>query len=77
MTPEDLIAAHIEVVKREKIELMRQHIRVTDQGQVPETVFELARMFRAGRATAKLEVMFNQGGCKAIVTEQVTAKEID
>lgn len=77
MTPEDLIAAHIEVVKRESITLMRQHIRVKDQETVAETIGDLARMFRSGRATAKLEVMFNQGGCKAIVTEQVTAKEVE
>lgn len=77
MTPEDLIAAHIEVVKREKIELIRQHIRVIQQETVAETLSDLAKMFRTGRATAKLEVMFNQGGCKAIVTEQVTSKEIE
>jgi hypothetical protein len=76
MTPEDLVSEHIDVIKQEEITLLRQHIHVSDQESVPEILGVMARMLRGGRATASIEVKFNQGGCKTILTEQVTSREL-
>jgi hypothetical protein len=70
--PKNLIADHIEVDKKEEITIFRQHIHVTDQDAVPDVVGDLSRYLRRGKATGEFTVRFNQGGCRAIVTEQVT-----
>ena len=73
--PTDLIASHIEVNKTEEVTIYRQHIHVTDQDSVQDVVSELSRYLHDGKATGEFTVRFNQGGCRAIVTEQVT-KEV-
>jgi hypothetical protein len=74
--PNDLIADNIEVDKTEEITLYRQHIHVTDQDAVPEVVGDLSRLLRNGKATGEFTVRFNQGGCRFIVTEQVTREVV-
>lgn len=76
MTPKDFVAEHIEVEKTEEISTLRQHIRVTNQDAVPEIVGDISRYLREGKATGEFTVKFNQGGCRAIVTEQVTREVV-
>lgn len=76
MTPDKtFVLENIEVDKTEEVTIRRHHIHVTDQNCVPEVVSNLSRMLRDGKETGEFTVRFNQGGCRAIVTEQVT-KEI-
>lgn len=72
MKPKDLMAENIEVEKSEEVTTFRQHIRVTSQDAVPEIIGDISRYLREGKATGEFTVKFNQGGCRAIVTEQVT-----
>jgi hypothetical protein len=43
---------------------------------VPEIVGDISRYLREGKATGEFTVKFNQGGCRAIVTEQVTREVV-
>lgn len=72
--PKELIADHIDVIKQEELSLFRNHIRIAKQEDVPEIVADICRYLRSGKGSGELKVMFNQGGCKAIVTEQVTER---
>lgn len=76
MVPRNLVAENIEVEKTEEVTTFRQHIIVTSQDAVPEILSEISRSLREGKATGEMMVKFNQGGCRAIVTEQVTREVV-
>jgi hypothetical protein len=69
--PKDRYSESVKVFKVEDITTKRQHIMVEYQENVPETLADIARTMREGRATGEVHVHFNQGGCRGIITEQV------
>lgn len=76
MAPRNLVSQNIEVDKTETVETFRQHIHVTDQASVPQIVSDIAMNLAQGKATGEFTVRFNQGGCRAIFTEQVTREVV-
>lgn len=76
MTLKDLVSEKIDVMRQEELALLRQQIHISDQETVPDTLAAMARLLRSGRATATIEVKFNQGGCVGIIAEQVTSRDV-
>ena len=74
MPPVDLHADDVEVMKTEKIETLRQAIRVPEQLTIPRVLTAMWDIMRKGKFTGHFTVHMNQGGVKGIVTEQLISK---
>jgi len=73
MTPED-IHSDVDIMKTERIETLRQAIRVPEQLSVPRVLEAMWAVMRKGKFTGHFTVHMNQGGVKGIVTEQLISK---
>jgi hypothetical protein len=77
MTPKDHEAPEVDVLKTEKIETIRQAIRIPEQIEIPRILGAMLDVMRKGKYGGHFTVFLSNGGVKGIVTEQIIRETVE